>query len=355
MTLAQVIQYSSNIGIAQFTQRLAPRELYEILRDWGFGTMTGMAWTSEAAGSLKRPPEWTCPTQASMSYGYEIAVTPVQLAAAYGAIANDGLLLVPTLIKSITDADGDVVYAHRPQVARRVIQPKIARMLRDVLATVVDSGTATDAGLATFDLGGKSGTARRYMNGGYPLGHFTATFVGLFPARDPQYVVLVKLDDPQGVYYGGKTSAPVAKAIIEATLAARNASLDRGGLASQRAQYVPPPEDAPRARRVAAGRLPADDAAPDTPSRYALVDSAPLPPATRVRMDLREAVAQAVEAPAMVVVPDVRGLPERVAARALHRAGLRVSFVTGVPFEVSPAPGALVKAGALVRVARPQP
>lgn len=352
MTLAQVIQYSSNIGIAQFTTRLAPRELYEILRDWGFGAMTGIAWTSEAAGILKRPPEWTCPTQASMSYGYEIGVTAVQLAAAYGAIANDGLLLVPTLIKSIADADGDLVYEHRPQVVRRVIEPKTARMLRDVLATVVDSGTATDAGLATFDLGGKSGTARRYLNGGYPLGHFTATFVGLFPARDPQYVVLVKLDDPQGTYYGGKTAAPVAKAIIEATLAARDASLDRGGLATQRARYVPPPDDAPRARRVAAGRLPADDSGTDRESRYALVDSAPLPPAIRVRFDLRDSVSHVADAPAAVEVPDVRGMPERVAARTLHRAGLRVSFVTGVPFEVSPAPGALVKAGALVRVAR---
>ena len=350
LSLADVIKFSSNIGIARFSERLSRRELYETLRDFGFGAPTGVSYPSEASGVLREPKLWSCSSQASMAIGYEVSVTAVQLAAAYGAIANDGLLLVPTLVKSIRDADGEVVYEHQPQVVRRVLKPKTARMLRDVLAGVVDSGTATDASLATFDLGGKSGTARRVSGGGYRNNSFTATFVALFPARDPQYVVLVKLDNPQGAYYGGKTAAPVAKAVLQAAISARDASLDRGDLAAQRARYVPPDADGPRRHEVVAtGRAGADKPAP--PPRYALVDSTPLTPPARVRFDLGTDSTSQPER-LQVTIPDVRGMPARVAARELHRAGLRVSFVSDVGFEVSPPPGTLVAGGTLVRVAR---
>lgn len=351
LSLADVIRFSSNIGISRFAQRLSKRELYETLRDFGFGAPTGIAYPSESNGVLKEPRLWSCPSQTAIATGYEISVTAMQLAAAYGAIANDGLLLVPTLVKEIRDADGKLVYQHHPQVVRRVMQPKTARTLRDVLASVVDSGTATDASLATFNLGGKSGTARLYSRGRYQEGEYTSTFVGLFPARQPQYVVLVKLDRPQGAYYGGKTAAPVAKAILQAAIAARDASLDRGDLASQRARYVPPGDglDVPAGRIVAAGKVDAD--APDPAPRYALVDSTPVAPAARVTFDLRADTAKAPQRE-QVAVPDVRGMPMRVAARELHRAGLRVSFVSGVPFDVSPAPGSMVTGGSLVRVAR---
>jgi cell division protein FtsI (penicillin-binding protein 3) len=175
--------------------------------------------------------------------------------------------------------------------------------------------------------------------------------VGLFPARNPQYVVLVKLDRPRVGYYGGKTAAPVAKAILQAAIAARDASLDRGDLANQRARYVPPGTelDGSVRRVVATGRVDGD--VPDPTPRYALVDTTPVPPPARVTFDLRADTAKAPPRE-QVAVPDVRGMPMRVAARELHRAGLRVSFVSGVPFEVSPPPGSMVAGGSLVRVAR---
>jgi len=350
LSLADVIRYSSNIGIARFTERLSKRDLFETLRDFGFGAPTGIGYPTEASGVLKEPRSWSCPSQSSMAMGYEISVTAMQLAAAYGAIANDGLLLVPTLVKSIRDADGELVYEHRPQVVRRVLKPKTARALREVLASVVDSGTATDASLATFDLGGKSGTARRVEGGRYIANSYTSTFVGLFPARNPQYVVLVKLDNPRGEYYGGKTAAPVAKAVLQAAISARDASLDRGDLVMQRARYVPPDEGTPAARRVVATGRVGPDASPPPP-RYALVDTVPVAPTARVSFDLRaDTTRPAVRE--QVIIPDVRGMPERVAARELHRAGLRVAFVSGVPYEISPPPGSQVIGGTVVRVAR---
>ncbi|HSA56649.1 MAG TPA: penicillin-binding protein 2, partial [Gemmatimonadaceae bacterium] len=252
LSLADVIRHSSNVGIVRFTERLPRREMYEVLRDFGFGSPTGVSYPSEASGLLYEPRRWSAQSQASLAQGYEILVTPLQLAMAYAAIANGGVLLTPALIKSVQDPDGHVVFAHRPRAVRRVLAPATARTLRGILASVVDSGTATDAALAAYAFGGKSGTAKLLVNGRYAA-RYTSTFVGVFPANDPQYVVLVKLDEPQGTYYGGKAAAPVAKAVIEAAIAAGDAGLDRAELALQKARYVPPSVGAPAGRVAAAG------------------------------------------------------------------------------------------------------
>lgn len=357
LSLADVIRYSSNVGIVRFTERLTPREMYESLRDFGFGSPTGVSYPAEEAGLLRAPRSWSLQSQASLAIGYEVSVTPLQLAMAYGAIANDGVLLVPALVKSVSDPDGEVVYEHRPRAVRRVLEAKTARALREILASVVDSGTATDAAIAAYSLGGKSGTARRNADGRYASGSYISTFVGLFPAAEPQYVVLVKIDNPRGTYYGGKTAAPVAKAVIEAAIAARDAGVDRGELVGQRVAYTPPPLDAPASRPIRATRAAevplADPEAEGDPSRYALVDSAPdLPPAPPARFDLRDLASETKAARAMVTVPDVRDLPLRVAVRELHRAGLRTTVVGGANFTLSPAPGESVPSGTLVRIGR---
>jgi cell division protein FtsI (penicillin-binding protein 3) len=167
--------------------------------------------------------------------GYEIAVTPLQLAAAYVAIANDGELLEPALVREVRAPDGRVLYRHQRRVVRRVLSPDVARRMRTMLRAVVgDSGTASKADLQTFTLAGKTGTARRTVNGRYAPSQHIPTFVGLFPGDQPQFVILVKLDNPRGDYYGGLTAAPVTKAVLEAAIASRNASLDRGTLAATR-------------------------------------------------------------------------------------------------------------------------
>jgi cell division protein FtsI (penicillin-binding protein 3) len=353
LSLADVIRYSSNVGIVRFTERFSRQEMFEALRNFGFGTPTGISYPSEASGMLYEPRRWSLQSQASMAIGYEVAVTPIQLAMAYAAIANGGKLLVPALIKEVTDPDGDVVYSHQARVVRRVLEPETSRKLRTVLASVVDSGTATDASLSTFSLGGKSGTARRATGGVYGTGSYVSTFVGTFPAEDPQFVVLVKIDNPRQVYYGGKAAAPVAKAVIEAAIAARDAAMDRSQLITRKAQYVPP-GDAPAARQVrVAERLVPEErprAASAPTTRYALVDStwaAPrLPPA---RIELAQPARDSAPPIEWVAIPNVRGLPLRVAVRELHRAGLNV-VVSGAGSDVDPPPGSSVVKGSRVRI-----
>jgi cell division protein FtsI (penicillin-binding protein 3) len=283
-----------------------------------------------------------------------VAVTPLQLAMAYAAIANGGVLLTPALVKSVQNPDGETVYEHRPRSVRRVLQASTSRTLRDILASVVDSGTATDAALTAYAFGGKSGTARRLANGRYGTGRYTSTFVGLFPAREPQYVVLVKIDNPQGSYYGGMTAGPVAKAVVEAAIAARDAGLDRGDLALQKARYVPPAERSPMGRVASAGAVAAAGTAePEPAPRYALVDSmTEVPPAPPARFDLRKKVKAPSPNREAVAVPDVRRLPVRVAVRELHRAGLRVRLLGDAGAELAPPPGTVVPRGTLVRLGR---
>jgi len=295
LTLAQTIQVSSNVGMAKFSSRLSPEEQYEMLRDFGFGTPTGAEFPSESRGRLVRPDQWEpMYTRASMAMGYEFGVTPVQLAAAYGAIANDGVLLTPTLVREIMSPGGEVLYRHRPEPVRRVVTPKVAAQLREFMrGAVAEGGTGGEAQLANYSLLGKTGTAVRFEGGRYVRGEYTATFAALFPADDPQLVVVVKIDNPRGHYYGGLTAAPVTRTMLQQALASRRVAIDRSRLA-------PPDTTSPRAPKAAA--VPAGS----TP----VVLSIPYQP-DRTRRD-------------PLPVPNVTGRPVREATLALHRRGFRV-------------------------------
>ena len=346
LSLSDVIRYSSNIGIVRFAQRLTPREKFETLRDFGFGTATGVPLPAEADGTLREPARWNRTSGSSIVMGYEVAVTPLQLVAAYSAIANGGELMEPHLVKEIRSAEGELIYRARPRVIRRVVLPSVARDVQQMLLGVVESGTATRADLATYLLGGKSGTARRTVKGkGYVLGNYTASFVGLFPADKPQYVVLVKLDSPQHAYYGGEIAAPVTKVVLRAALAARDAALDRAELASVE-----------RARRVAG--------AVDTLAQAGDVANAPEETVEEAMTPTDEPREQrspvTVELPFVAhpraidrtdrPVPDVSGLTLRDAVRALHLSGFRVRLVPQRGSATVPGSGTSLPAGTIVKL-----
>ena len=331
LTLADAIRVSSNIALAKFSARLHPDEQYGVLRAFGFGAPTGVNFPAESPGRLRPPRDWSRPSSASLAIGYELAVTPIQLAAAYGAIANDGVLLEPTLIREIRggaggggggEPNGAVLYRHRPEPVRRVVSPQVAARLRDLLRGVVDpGGTGERAALANFQLAAKTGTARRVVGGRYAAGQYTASFAALFPADAPQLVVVMKIDNPQrGSYFAAQTAAPVTRSMLEQALAARTVALDRGRLSN-----VAPTAD----------RAPLDE--PDGVVPYVVQwpyvpDSAPAAQPDRI-------------------VPNVAGRPLREAARALHQRGFKVVVKGwGVVHHTWPAAGAGAAAGTTVTV-----
>ncbi|MEO7965574.1 MAG: penicillin-binding transpeptidase domain-containing protein, partial [Gemmatimonadaceae bacterium] len=266
------------------------------------------------------------------------------------------------LIQEIRSSEGDVIYRHRARAVRRVYDEATTRKVMAMLESVVDSGTAKDAGLASFSLAGKSGTARRATAGKYGKAGsvtYTSSFVGLFPAQKPQWVVLVKLDNPRGSYYGGKTAAPVTRAVIETALAARDASLEWGELTTQRVAYKPPAGDsvapnktAASALQVARSEIAAESVA--VASGVSLIDSTPEPePGPPARFQLAKPPVECVPVTRVVSVPNVHGLPLRVAVRELHKAGFRVQLTDVAGGSTTPPAGSSLRTGSLVRLARP--
>ena len=152
----------------------------------------------------------------TMAFGYEVGVTPLQLVCAYGVIANGGYLMKPYIVEKEVDASGHVVIENHPQTIRQVVSPSTVAIMKQLFEEVVDSGTATAAQIPGFRIAGKTGTAKRNINGHYEKGKYTASFIGFYPVEDPKIVCLVMLDNPKGPsYFGGLTSAPVFKAITE--------------------------------------------------------------------------------------------------------------------------------------------
>ena len=321
LTLADVIRVSSNIGIAKLARRLTHVEEYEALRDFGFGTPTGIELPGESGGTLRAVRRWTDESAASLAMGYELAVTPLQLAAAYGVFANGGVLLEPALVREVRDAEGAVRSRHRTRPVRRVLSERAAAQVTNMLMGVVEEGTGRRAALGTYPVAGKTGTSRRVVAGRYREGRYWASFVGLFPAVNPQLVLVVKIDDPSGDYFGGAAAAPVTRAILEAALATPAVTLDRTRLARRRL------DGAPEGGVVAAA-----------PVRTAVV---PWP--------LGEAVADSQPR----AVPSVTGLDVRAAVRALHQGGFRVRLVgapRGAVTAMSPEAGAAAPRGSLITI-----
>lgn len=337
MTLEDALRESSNIGIAKAASRMDPATQYRYLRDFGFGTPTGVAYPSESGGLLRRPGRWSKQSPASLAIGYEISATPLQLAMAYGAIANGGVLMEPRIVRQVRARDGRVLSERGSRVVRRVVPTAVADEVRRVLAAVVEEGTGRAASMGPLKVAGKTGTARVAVAGRYVPGQYDATFAGFFPADDPQLVFVVKVERPKGSYYGGSTAAPVTRATLEAALAARREPLDHGGLAREAFPAVlasAPP---------AADRWRPEPAALRPSWLFALDGGTPTV--------VRPAVAVDAGAAGERTVPDVEGLALRDAVRRLHAAGLRVRVEgSGRVVATRPAAGAAPSGDDPVRV-----
>jgi cell division protein FtsI (penicillin-binding protein 3) len=321
ITLADALRESSNVGIAKIAQGLTPAQQFESLRDLGFGMATGLRLPGEASGVLRYPEDWSSQSPASLAIGYEVSVTPLQMAMAYGALANGGYLMEPRIIKETRDGNGRVVERFEPRAVRKVFDGWLTRTINNVLVDVVEDGTGTAARLANFDVAGKSGTSRvSGADGRYVKGAYFSSFVGFFPAEDPQLVVFVLLEQPQGKeYYGGAIAAPVTRATLEAILAARRPPLDRNALAhlatAPKRSGSLRPVDAPRAGGPA-------------PVRFATL-SLGGPSSSPSREGGSARTMETVRASQALPLADLSGLSLREAVRRLHARGLRVTWDGG--------------------------
>src|SRR5262252_1553097 len=208
LTVHQVLEKSSNIGVAKLALQLGETKLYEYIRRYGFGEKTGITLSGEIGGLVNPPHRWSKLDITRIPMGQSVAVTPIQMVTAMSTIANGGKLMKPMIISKIMDPDGRPVATFQPEVVRQVVSRETTKKITAALKDVVSKqGTAQQAAVPGFRVAGKTGTAQKIdPKGGYMQGKYVVSFVGFMPADDPRFTLLVLLDDPvtkAGEAYGG--------------------------------------------------------------------------------------------------------------------------------------------------------
>lgn len=308
LSFAQVLQQSSNVGAIKVGLALGRERYYRYITAFGFGAPTGIELAGESRGLLRPLARWSALTLPSLSIGQEISVTAVQLVAAFGAIANGGVLVQPRLVRALFDDEGREVRRFEPRAVRRVISPETAATLTRLLVGVVAEGTGRRAAIAGHTVAGKTGTAQKLdpTTRRYSRAPGVLSFVGFAPAEAPRFVALVLLDEPRTERWGSEAAAPVFAAIGQELL-----------------QYLEvPPRDREPVHLVAG--------APAEGQGRARARPAALLPG---------------------VMPDLAGLTLRPALATLAALGARVEISgRGVVGGQTPAPGARLAAGDLARL-----
>lgn len=311
VTFADIIKNSLNTGFIQVGMRLGRERMNQYARLFGFGQPTGIELPGEEGGILFKTEDMRDSDLATMSIGQSIAVTPLQLITAVSAVANDGVLLKPHIIKEMCNPDGSVASVTQPEVVRQVISPDTAHELTSLLVRVVEGGSGKAAKVPGYRFAGKTGTAQKLSASGYGYaeGQYIASFAGFGPAEDPQVAALVVLYQPQGMIYGGETAAPVFSEIM-----------------GQIMRYLGIRPDAPA----------------QADANAAVLASAPVP---------APMPALPAPPPGKVLMPDVRGKTIREAGEILAQRGLGfMPHGTGTAVGQSIAPYTAVDPGVEVRV-----
>lgn len=219
LKVPEILQESSNIAMVKLSTRIDDEKFFTYLRDFGFGNPTSVDLPGESAGLLKKPGEFRGVSKAFISQGYEISVTPIQMAAAFSALINGGILYKPYIVKEVRDDRGNLIKNNTPEKIRQPIDPEISEEVKHLLMNVVEKGTGMHARLNNMQVGGKTGTAQKIIKGKYTSKEYYASFAGFFPVNDPKLMIYIVLDAPQVGRYGSQTAAPVfretAKRIID--------------------------------------------------------------------------------------------------------------------------------------------
>lgn len=324
LSFTEVIQFSSNIGAAKIGDRLGRERYYASLRKFGFGQRTGVELPDESPGILRDGKDWARIDLATHSFGQGISVTPLQMVAAYGAIANGGHLMRPFVVRRITAPSGAVVVEHEPQLVRELFSTRTAQTTTELLRRVVEEkgGTGSRARLDEFTVAGKTGTAQKVD----PRTHVYSnkrigSFVGFVPADRPRAVILVLIDEPTTSSYGGVVAAPVFRDIAVDVMQALR-------VAPERQRPAPAGGHAVQVAKGKAGKksLPVTQQ-PPTPAPVEDDEVAAVPPA-----------GEPTVAPG---TPSYLGLSLREALTRAHAAGWTVAIRgTGWVAEQHPTPGA---------------
>ena len=344
LTLAGVFEHSSNVGIIRVGLRLGPQRLWEGANALGVGRPTGVDLPGENSGIFRRPERWSALSNATVSMGQEVSVTPLQLARVAAAIANGGRLVTPRLVRRIAHPDGRVETLE-PPTGERVLSDATTRTIREILVGAVERGTGRKASIPGFVVAGKTGTAQKAGVGGYQAGRYVSSFVGMAPAENARVVGLILIEEPRGRYYGGDVAAPVFAKVVSQAL-----GILRVAPEEQRLPETLLAARSPEKIHYPAGVVPAS-------ARSEFEREVPPPPA--VPAPSAASPAPFAASPAAVApggAPSALGLSARQALSLLARHGIDASFEgSGFVVAQDPPPGAPLRPGMTCRLTLAEP
>jgi len=224
LSLQQIVKYSSNIGAVKVVERIGTQALHDNLKGFGFGQRTKIDCPGESSGALSHYKRWTAVDAGAIAFGQGVSVTGLQLVTAVAALANDGLMMRPHIVRAVADANGRPIRKVSPEAVRQVVSVNTARSIRRIMRTVITpGGTGVQADLDGYTVSGKTGTAQKIgKDGTYAANAYVASFVGFAPTERPALAVLVVVDEPKQNHYGGQVAAPAFKQIIKETLSYLN-------------------------------------------------------------------------------------------------------------------------------------
>ncbi len=212
LTFPEIIKYSSNVGAIKLALRMKEDEVFYYLKEkFQFSHRTKIDLPGEEKGILRPPSQWSGVSLGSIAIGQEIAVTPIQLLRAISAIANNGYIVSPHIVKKIKDGLKEESPIYNPP--EKILSEKTAKTIKRIMEMVVEDGTGKLAKIEGVRIAGKTGTSQKFINGRYSDTAHTSSFVGFFPSDEPKYSIIVVIDEPKGSYWGGEVSAPVFKEI----------------------------------------------------------------------------------------------------------------------------------------------
>jgi cell division protein FtsI (penicillin-binding protein 3) len=339
LTLSEALAKSSNVAAIKLGIRVGNESMYDFMTRYGFGSKTGLELPGETSGLIRKVERWQPSSIGSIAIGQEVGVTPVQVAAAYGTVANDGFTIAPHLIREIRDAAGNVVYKTQPE-QRRVISTETAVALRGMLEGVTLHGTAKKAQLDGYSAAGKTGTAQKIdpKTHAYSPTKYIGSFVGFAPVSNPQVVIIVVIDEPAGAYHGGDVAAPVFREIAEQILPAMGVmpDVETQSMPSLIAEVNPNPEKEAKARQE---------------ERRVEEERRATMPVVDTTGDRSGEVVYANANSKAILMPDLRGRSVRDVARTCAQLGLQMEARgEGRVFRQTPAAGNEVSSGQVVYI-----
>ncbi len=323
LTFGEIVEQSSNIGIIKIASKIGKKTFYKYAREYGFGSSTNIGLSAEASGILRKVDEWSHISIAEIAMGHEIGATALQLAMAYGAVANGGILLKPFIIKNIDSSSGEELFSDKPTVIRKIAEKKVMRQLTQLLVNAVETGTGVEANIPGWHVAGKTGTAQKSINGEYSHTKYISNFAGFLPANNPQVLCVIVIDEPKiGYHWGGTGAAPVFKQVME-----RIINLD---------DSIQMPENF--------------DSTPTTrepilvKNNGSKIESVMLSSMAVISNPIKSEKSKLTDL--KIIIPNVRGMSLKKALNTLHNFGLKSKFAgSGTVIWQSPKPGTVSSFG----------